>query len=66
MTKIIGTKITETKNFIKGSFRLSDKSTTFFEITKKTGFWEQWGNTRENLCLSVPKIEAILEESLQY
>ena len=35
MTKIKSKKITETKNFIKGYFLLTDKSKTYFEIDKK-------------------------------
>ena len=34
-TKIKSKKITETKNFIKGHFLLTDKSKTYFEINKK-------------------------------
>jgi hypothetical protein len=55
-TQIKSKKITETKNFIKGCFLLTDKSKTKFEIDKKTQEWNQWGNSNENLCLSVPQI----------
>ena len=61
-TKIKSKKITETKNFIKGYFLLTDKSKTYFEINKKNGDWFQWGNRTENLCLSVSCIENIIEQ----
>ena len=62
MTKIKSKKITETKNFIKGYFLLTDKSKTKFEINKKTQEWNQWGNSNENLFLSVSRIENIIEQ----
>ena len=61
-TKIKSRKVTETKNHIKGIFCLTDKTRTRFEIDKKTGYWEQWGNCTDNLCLSVPIIERMLNE----
>ena len=64
MTKIKSKKITETKNFIKGYFLLTDKSKTKFEINKKTQEWNQWGNSNENLFLSVSRIENIIEQGL--
>lgn len=62
ITTIRSTKLRETKNFIKGVFRLSDKTKTSFEIDKRSGNWYQWGNTTDNLCISVPKIEKIIYE----
>jgi hypothetical protein len=61
-TKIKSKKITETKNYIKGYFLLTDKSKTKFEISKKTQEWNQWGNSNENLFLSVSLIENIIEQ----
>jgi hypothetical protein len=61
-TKIKSKKITETKNYIKGYFLLTDKSKTKFEINKKTQEWNQWGNSNENLFLSVSRIENIIEQ----
>ena len=61
-TKIKSKKITESKNFIKGYFLLTDKSKTKFEINKKTQEWNQWGNSTENLFLSVSRIENIIEQ----
>ena len=59
-TKITRTTWKETKHLIKGVFTLSDKTKTQFEIDKHSGVWSQWGNTRDNLCLCVPKIEAFV------
>jgi len=58
--KVIRTTWKETKHYIKGVFTLRDKSKTSFQIDKSDGTWEQWGNIRENLCLSVNKIEAMV------
>lgn len=58
--KVIRTTWKETKHYIKGVFTLNDKSKTQFQIDKTDGTWEQWGNFRENLCVSVPKIEALV------
>ena len=59
-TKVTKTTWRETKKFIKGVFTLNDKTKTNFEIEKSSGAWSQWGNTTENLCISVPKVEAIV------
>lgn len=64
MPTIVRKKITETKNKIKGTFYLSDKSKTTFEICTKGKIWEQWGNTTENLCLSVPLVEDMFNQKL--
>ena len=57
------TKITETKNKIKGSVKLSDGSTTKFEVVKG-GEWNQWGNSTNNLCITVPLMERLQLQSL--
>jgi len=41
------------KSKVKGWLRLTDGSKTNFEV-QENGEWEQWGNSRENLCVSVP------------
>ena len=64
MAYIKSTTIRETKNFIKGTFTLSDKSKTKFEINKKTNDWYQWGNCTDNLSLSVERIENIISQQL--
>lgn len=46
---------------IKGTFKLSDRSTTHFCIDKEYG-WQQWGNTRDNLYLTVPILEQLQTE----
>lgn len=58
--KVIRTTLRETKHLIKGVFTLRDKTKTQFEIDKRSGYWEQWGNIRENLTISVPKVEEIV------
>lgn len=60
MNKVIRTTLKETKHLIKGVFTLKDKTKTQFEIDKHTGVWNQWGNTRDNLCISIPNIESIV------
>jgi hypothetical protein len=46
---------------IKGKIKLSDKSVTKFEIGKD-GEWNQWGNTTNNLCITVSLIEQLSRE----
>ena len=46
---------------IKGRFILSDGSTTIFEMCKGQS-WFQWGNTTENLWISVERVEEITME----
>lgn len=58
--------ITKLKTKIKGKFILSDKSITKFEIDRKTGEWNQWGNSADNLCLSVQILEQLVEEHFIY
>ena len=58
--KIIRTTLRETKHYIKGVFTLKDKTKTQFEIDKHTAVWSQWGNSTDNLCISVPKLEEII------
>lgn len=64
MPTITRKKITETKNKIKGTFTLSDKSKTHFEICLKEKNWYQWGNTTDNLCLSVPLVEDMFNKKI--
>jgi hypothetical protein len=64
MPTIVRKKITETKNKIKGTFYLSDKSKTTFEICIKDKIWEQWGNTTDNLRRSVPLVEQMFNEKI--
>lgn len=58
------TKITETKTKFKGYVKLSDGSTTKFEVIKG-GDWNQWGNTTENLWVTVPLMEELQLKSFQ-
>jgi len=62
MVTIKSKKITYLKSGkIKGILKLSDKSTTKFEI-QKDGEWFQWGNTFDNLCISVSLIENLQQQ----
>ena len=63
MTYIKTKKITYLKNGkIKGTLTLSDKSTTKFEINKD-GQWFQWGNSTNNLCLSVELVQQLSQDN---
>ena len=48
---------------IWGSFRLSDKTTTKFEMVKGDS-WFQWGNFQDNLCLTVGRVEELCNDWL--
>ena len=62
MVTIKSKKITYLKSGkIKGILKLSDKSTTKFEI-QKDGEWFQWGNTFDNLCISVSLVENLQQQ----
>ncbi len=50
---------------IWGSFKLSDKTTTKFEM-KKGESWFQWGNSTNNLCLTVDRVEQLCNAWLGY
>lgn len=60
-TKIKTTKITAIKKGISGYFTLTDGTKTKFSIDKQ-GEWYQWGNSTENLYLSVPKVERLVSD----
>jgi hypothetical protein len=45
---------------VKGWLKLTDGSKTHFEV-QNNGEWEQWGNSRENLCVSVPFIYELVD-----
>lgn len=62
-THVIREKVARTKNTIKGKFYLSDKSITSFDINKTEG-WNQWGNTTDNLFLTVGRVEQLQNELL--
>ena len=48
---------------IWGSFKLSDKSTSKFEMLKDES-WYQWGNSTDNLCITVERVEKLCDEWL--
>ena len=53
--------VRRTRNTIKGHFNLSDGSKTQFSIDKEYG-WEQWGNTKENLGITVDRLDRLKNE----
>ena len=60
-TQIKQKKVTFGKsNEVKGWFKLTDGTKTHFTISRD-GEWEQWGNTRDNLCLTVPFMIQLVE-----
>ena len=61
MPHIKSKKITYYRGKVKGSIRLSDGTVTKFEIFKG-GDWFQWGNSTQNLCVTVPMMERLQEE----
>jgi hypothetical protein len=64
MTKVRSEEIHKNKSRIWGEFKLSDKTTTKFEMRKGES-WNQWGNSRENLGLTVDRVEEISNEWLE-
>ena len=50
---------------IWGSFELSDGSTTEFDIDRENS-WNQWGNTTDNLYLTVPRLEELQAELFDF
>jgi len=65
MTYVKSEVVKRTKNTIKGHFKLSDKSITFFSIDKEYG-WQQWGNNRDNLSLTVDRVDTLQGELLDF
>ena len=47
-------------NQVKGWLKLKDGTKTFFNVDNN-GEWEQWGNTRDNLCLTIPFMIQLVE-----
>ncbi len=64
MTNIVSEKINRNSRRIWGTFKLSDGSITKFEM-RKDNAWFQWGNTTENLCLTVDRVKKLTDEWLQ-
>ena len=69
MSKIVRETIHKNSRRIWGYFKLSDGTKTEFEQTKenaKNGVsWFQWGNSRENLGLTVERVEQLTREWLE-
>jgi hypothetical protein len=56
-------KVNRNANRIWGSFKLSDGTTTKFEMVKGNG-WNQWGNSTDNLYLTVSRVEHLCNDWL--
>jgi len=61
MVYIRSETVRRTKNTIKGTFVLSDKTRTTFSIDRVNG-WAQWGNSTSNLGLTVERVEQLENE----
>jgi hypothetical protein len=59
--KVKLTRLSKRGKEISGYFKLTDGTKTKFAIDKQ-GEWEQWGNTRDNLCLTVPRIQRLVND----
>ena len=55
--------VKRSKRRIWGQFILSDGSVTKFDGSKENS-WEQWGNTTDNLRVTVSRLEEIFSEWL--
>ena len=68
---IVKTKIEKNRLRIWGTFWLSDKSKTKFEMTKKNrekngeGSRYQWNNYTYNLCITTERVKKLCEEWYQ-
>jgi len=60
MTRIVEEKINRNTRRIWGTFKLSDGSTTKFECKRKEA-WFQWGNSPDNLCVSVDRVDELVQ-----
>jgi hypothetical protein len=68
MTHVVTEKVTykpnktqrnyDGKPYLEGYFKLSDGSKTRFAASQTDG-WQQWGNSTENLGLTVDRIEEL-------
>ena len=57
-TYIKSRKINSNNKRIWGSFELSDRTTSKFEM-RKGDAWYQWGNSTENLCITTEEVDKI-------
>jgi hypothetical protein len=64
MTRVISEKVNRNSRRIWGQFKLSDKTTTKFEMVKGQS-WNQWGNSTDNLYLTVERVESLCNEWLE-
>ncbi len=68
--RIIKEVVHQNTKRIWGYFILSDKSKTSFEMTLRnykslgSGAWFQWGNTTDNLYLTVDRVELLCNKWL--
>lgn len=64
MVKVKEEIVHKNKSRIWGEFKLSDGTTTKFEL-RKGNAWFQWGNSTENLGLTVDRVNELTEEWLE-
>lgn len=58
MTHIVSEQVNRNTRRIWGKFKLSDKSVTHFEMCRGES-WFQWGNSTDNLGLTVDRVEEL-------
>lgn len=57
-TQIKTKKVDFKQSLVKGWFRLTDGTKTEFTIDQQ-GNWTQWGNTSDNLNVSIPFLQEL-------
>ena len=67
-TEVRSETVHKNRNRVWGTFTLKDGSKTHFEMTKANrtnlgaGAWFQWGNTTDNLSLTVERVEKLCSD----
>ena len=68
MVHVVRETVHQNSRRIWGEFKLSDGSVTHFEMTKENlknlgeGAWFQWGNTTDNLGVTVGRVEQLTNQ----
>jgi len=72
MVKVVKEVVHRNTQRIWGYFKLSDKSKSCFEMTKRNlkhlgdGAWFQWGNSQENLGITVDRVVQLCQEWIEW
>ena len=61
MVHILKETVNRTEKRIWGKFKLSDRSSTKFEMIKDEA-WFQWGNTTENMYITLERVKKLCDE----